>query len=91
METLRARVAAEAKDRDEGEQVRGGVAEVMHGLLREERMANPTTPHGIVTLSHLVARNDFDEYRERVQQLRDKFPELRFLLTGPWVPYSFAA
>ena len=91
MEALRARVAAEAGDRDEGERVRAGVTEVLRGLLREERMEDPKTPHGIVTLSHLVARPHFDEYRERVQHLRVEFPELRFLLTGPWVPYSFAA
>ena len=90
MEALRARVAAERGVREEVEGLRAAVAEVTGRLVREERVEDARTPHGVVTISHLVPRNRFDEYRECAPALRARFPELRFLVSGPWVPYSFA-
>ncbi|MGQ0814620.1 MAG: GvpL/GvpF family gas vesicle protein [Gemmatimonadota bacterium] len=91
MKGLRERVEAERAEHDDVEQVRAGVSEVLGGLVREERVEEARTPHGVVTIAHLVSRKDFDLYRERAQALRARFPELRFLVSGPWVPYSFAA
>lgn len=90
MEALRARVAAAQSEREEGELVRAGVAEVVRGLVREERVDELRTSHGIITIAHLVARVDFDRYREQVHRLRERLTAFRFLVSGPWVPYSFA-
>jgi hypothetical protein len=58
--------------------------------VRAERVEESRTAHAVLTLSHLVARSDFALYRERARQIREVFPELRMLLSGPWPPYSFA-
>jgi gas vesicle protein GvpL/GvpF len=41
-------------------------------------------------VSHLVERDAVDEYRRLVDRARAERPELHFLLSGPWAPYSFA-
>lgn len=90
MEALRARTVTARRQREEGERIRARVVEVMQGIVREERADDATTPHGVVTISHLVAREHFEEYRGAVQTLRGRLADLRFLLSGPWVPYTFA-
>lgn len=91
MQALRERVSAERGVREGVEGVRAGISEVLGDLVREERVEEARTPHGVITVAHLVSRDHFEAYRDRAQRLRERFPELRFLLSGPWVPYSFAA
>ena len=44
----------------------------------------------LVTAAHLVARDTIDEYKTRLKNARLERPELHFLASGPWPPYSFA-
>jgi len=44
----------------------------------------------VVRAAHLVPRGRLAEYRERLRGLRAERPDLRFLTSGPWPPYSFA-
>ncbi len=91
MNALRDRAAAERAQSEESEQVRQGISEVLGAFVREERVEEARTPHGIITISHLVSRQHFDEYREHAQRLRMRYPNMRFLVSGPWMPYSFAS
>lgn len=91
MNALRDRVNAERVQTEEVEAVRMGISEILGALVREERVEEARTPHGVITISHLVSRQHFDEYRGHAQQLRGRYPEMRFLVSGPWMPYSFAA
>ena len=91
MQALRESSKLEAERLAEVEGVRVRVHEALQGVVRDERVEDRRTPHAVITLSHLVARTHFDEYRERARQLREIFPALRLLLSGPWPPYSFAA
>lgn len=59
-------------------------------LVRLERCERQGTPYPMVSYAHLVARRDFERYRLQVRQLREATPGMRFLLSGPWPPYSFA-
>jgi Gas vesicle synthesis protein GvpL/GvpF len=43
----------------------------------------------VVRAAHLVAREQVAEYRDRLRALRAERPDLRFLTSGPWPPYSF--
>ncbi|MEX1182537.1 MAG: GvpL/GvpF family gas vesicle protein [Gemmatimonadota bacterium] len=43
----------------------------------------------VLSLAHLVARQDVGAYHTTLQEVRAGEPALRFLLTGPWPPYSF--
>jgi len=39
--------------------------------------------------SFLVERNNFDPFSEKIGELEGKYPDLKFLYTGPWPAYSF--
>ncbi|MEW5896487.1 MAG: GvpL/GvpF family gas vesicle protein [Nanoarchaeota archaeon] len=39
--------------------------------------------------SFLVEKEKFSEFSEKIGELEEKNPELKFLYTGPWPPYSF--
>lgn len=56
-------------------------------LIRDEKIALQPLP---VRVYHLVESSKIKEYRERVQELRGKRPELQLEVSGPWPPYSFA-
>lgn len=43
----------------------------------------------ILDAAHLVERERVDEFRARVTEARHERPDLHFLLSGPWAPYSF--
>lgn len=91
MNALREKVVAERGHSEEAEQVRQGISEILGAFVREERVEEARTPHGVVTVSHLVSRQHFDAYREHAQRLRTRYPDMRFLVSGPWMPYSFAS
>jgi len=40
--------------------------------------------------AHLVERSTVQAYREKVSEAVKRRPELHFLVSGPWPPYSFA-
>lgn len=44
----------------------------------------------ILSSAHLVERDRVDEFRKKVAEARAQRPELHFLVSGPWAPYSFA-
>jgi len=44
----------------------------------------------ILVAAHLVERAVVEQYRARVKTAREERPELHFLVSGPWPPYSFA-
>lgn len=90
MNALRDRVNAERVRTEEVEAVRMGISEMLGEWVREERVEEARTPHGIITIAHLVSRQHFDEYRGQAQNLRTRYPEMRLLVSGPWMPYSFA-
>jgi hypothetical protein len=43
----------------------------------------------LLTAAHLVERSRIDEFREKVTEARQQRPDLHFLTSGPWAPYSF--
>ena len=91
MRSLRDRAVAAQVERDEADRICASIEGILGALVREQRVEHARTTRGLIDVAHLVARPDFDTYRTRAASLRQKFPELRFLVSGPWVPYSFAA
>jgi hypothetical protein len=43
----------------------------------------------VVSAAHLVARTSLQRYRSELNKARAERPELHFLISGPWPPYSF--
>ena len=44
----------------------------------------------VIRAAHLVRRERLDDYRQRLEGAKIARPDLRFLTSGPWPPYSFS-
>jgi hypothetical protein len=64
--------------------------EQVQGLVREEDVSLCPTEKLIVAAAHLVSREAVREYRDRLAVARKTRPELHFLVSGPWPPYTFS-
>jgi hypothetical protein len=60
------------------------------GLIRAERVTLRPTEKLILAAAHLVERAKVKKYRENMAEACQSRPDLHFLLSGPWPPYSFA-
>ena len=58
--------------------------------VRERDLKTNSTEKLLVTAAHLVERGSLDRYHAALRNARLERPELHFLASGPWPPYSFA-
>ncbi|MBX6363258.1 MAG: GvpL/GvpF family gas vesicle protein [Gemmatimonadetes bacterium] len=91
LEALAARAAADRSRDQRGQEIAAGIAAILGSAVRQQRIDRARSRHEVVGIAHLVARRDVESYRAGVAAARRRYPELRFLLSGPWPPYSFAA
>ncbi|HEY3579908.1 MAG TPA: GvpL/GvpF family gas vesicle protein, partial [Pyrinomonadaceae bacterium] len=59
-------------------------------VAKQTQIQTSPTEKMLVAAAHLVERARVDEFRTRVTETRHQRPDLHFLLSGPWAPYSFA-
>lgn len=60
-------------------------------LIKDEKIGLPPSDKGApARVFHLVDSAKIKEYRDKVQELREKRPDLQLEVSGPWPPYSFA-
>jgi hypothetical protein len=59
------------------------------GLTRDEQVNLRPSERLVLAAAHLVERAKLKQYREKMAGSRENRPELHFLLSGPWPPYSF--
>jgi hypothetical protein len=60
-------------------------------LIKDEKISlQPYGKGGPAKVFHLVEGSKIKEYRQKVQELREKRPDLQLEVSGPWPPYSFA-
>jgi hypothetical protein len=85
LERTRARERAEARGRSVAAQLR----EALGSMIRDERIEPLPSPHGLVMVAHLIAREREAEYEAAAARFAESARELRFLRTGPWPPWSF--
>jgi hypothetical protein len=64
--------------------------EQVESLIRDEQVAVRSSEKLAVAAAHLVERDKLPQYRQTIAAARENRPELHFLLSGPWPPYSFA-
>lgn len=64
--------------------------EKVKGLTRDEQVTTRASEKLVLSAAHLVERDKFADYREKLAGARAERPDLHFLLSGPWPPYSFA-
>ena len=65
------------------------LAEHLAGVVNDSFVRLRPTGGLAVKAAHLVERRLLEEYRGRLKRARDLRPELLFLTSGPWPPYSF--
>lgn len=75
---------------EQAKEVSAWLQDSVRPLVRDEQVSLCPTEKLIVAAAHLVERVLVDEYREQVGEACKKRPELHFLLSGPWPPYSFS-
>ena len=59
-------------------------------LTRDEHVTVRPSERLLLAAAHLVERVNIQSYRARVAEARQNRPELHFLVSGPWPPYTFA-
>jgi hypothetical protein len=72
-------------------QLSAWLREKLADLIKEEKIS--VTPSETVILArvdHLISRADVQEYRTKMARAVEERPEIRFMVSGPWPPYSFA-
>ena len=63
---------------------------IVSGLTRGEKVSLQSSEKLFLSAAHLVPRANLKQYREQTAQVREESPDLHFLFSGPWPPYSFA-
>jgi hypothetical protein len=74
----------------EATEISTGLRENLGGLIREEQVTIRPTERLVVAAAHLIERDKMTQYRKKAGETCQNRPELHFLLSGPWPPYSFA-
>lgn len=72
-------------------QLSAWLREKLGDLIKEEKIS--VTPSETVILAradHLIDRANIQEYRTKMARAVEERPEIRFMVSGPWPPYSFA-
>lgn len=59
-------------------------------LTRDEQVTVRPSEKLVLAAAHLVEWDKIPQYRAIMAAARESRPELHFLLSGPWPPYSFA-
>jgi hypothetical protein len=75
---------------EQARQISSWLREEVEPLVRQEEVSLCPTEKLIVAAAHLISRDRVTEYRDRLAEARKTRPELHFLVSGPWPPYTFS-
>ena len=75
---------------DEAERVAEWLEGQVYEVVTETYLTKNPTEKLLLASAHLVKRDDLPRYRTLIKDARQQRPELHFLVSGPWAPYSFA-
>ena len=90
LETLAARERRRREREARARAVAAELAAAVGTLARRERV-EPLEEEGLVSVAHLVAREDEAEYADAVDAFLGGRSDLRASRGGPWPPYSFVS
>jgi Gas vesicle synthesis protein GvpL/GvpF len=89
-ESGRAYMEARLARAEEAERLARELHEPLAALARAATRTVGATPRLLLSGAYLVEPGELDAFRGRVAELEATHPELTFVSTGPWPPYSFA-
>jgi hypothetical protein len=75
---------------DQAKRIVAWLEERLGEAVRDTTFETNFTGKILVTAAHLVERDSLDRYRTALKEAKIERPELHFLASGPWPPYSFA-
>ena len=75
---------------EEAKEVAGWLEGVLREYVREKSFKANVTSQLLLSAAHLVERSAVKNYRLTLKEAQRERPELKFLVSGPWPPYSFA-
>ena len=76
--------------KERAERVAAWLRERVEDYVSESNVSLHATEALMLRAAYLVRRERLTDYRERVMSFKSERPELRFLTSGPWPPYSFS-
>ncbi len=62
---------------------------MFQGIVCEKNVEGPKGERRLLSATYLVEMDSVQSFRETFERVRVSFPELKFLLSGPWPPYNF--
>ena len=72
-------------------QLSAWLGEKLGDLIKEEKISLvPSKTLILARADHLIERVNVQEYRTKMTKAVEERPEVRFMVSGPWPPYSFA-
>ena len=74
----------------EAREVAAWLEEQVGTFVRQNEITLCPTGKLIVAAAHLVDRDEVAKYRDQLASARNLRPELHFLVSGPWPPYTFS-
>ncbi len=89
LETLRAREASTGAVRRALDGLAQKLGEALQRFVRRVSVQENPAPYRFRTISHLVAREQVDQYRSALDEFRPP-SDSRFIVVGPRAPYSFS-
>jgi hypothetical protein len=68
-----------------------GLDEALGTRVLDRRCSVAPTARLALRASFLIEPSQFAECRQAIAELRERRPDLRMLVSGPWSPYSFVS
>jgi hypothetical protein len=90
LEEKRREILGDERNAAEAREIATWLHDQVETLIRDEQATLRPSEKLVLAAAHLVNRDKIPQYKENMAQARKNRPELHFLLSGPWPPYSFA-
>jgi hypothetical protein len=90
LEEKRREILGSEQKTAEAREIETWLHEQVGGLIRDEQVTIRPSEKLVLAAAHLVDRHKIAQYKDNTAAARKNRPELHFLFSGPWPPYSFA-
>jgi hypothetical protein len=86
----RSQIVGDDEAKMQSEELRDWLEQHLKDIVRDVSLQVRPTDSMVISASFLVARENLSAYRQLMDAARASKPDLRFLTSGPWAPYSFS-
>ena len=90
LEEKRREILGDERNAAEAKEISTWLHEQVETLIRDVQITLRPTEKLVLAAAYLIDREKISRYKEIMAAARKNRPELHFLLSGPWPPYSFA-